>query len=117
MAKSVALRVVSGSLVGSDPASRSSQMSHPKGFDLVVVGQGRGRRRPMITAHAAKVLWAGLMERRCGSREETAVLFGVTFQTACNWWDGMSCPTGDKVMIAVNLWPEEFGLVEKRKAA
>ena len=35
-------------------------------------------------------------------------LFGVTFQTACNWHDGFSTPTGDKVLTAMRLWPEEF---------
>lgn len=89
-------------------------MSHPNGFDHA--GRGRGRdavRRvtvaPVVTRGQATVFWSDLMQRRCDSREACAVLFDVTFQTACNWWDGFSCPTGDKVMMAVRMWPEDFG--------
>ena len=52
--------------------------------------------------------WSRLLARRCGNRERAAVMFGVTFQTACNWWDGFSIPTGDKVMQAMRWWPEDF---------
>lgn len=87
------------------------QMSHTNGFDR---GRGRGAARrvtvaPVVTRHQATVFWAELMRRRCPSREACAVMFDVTFQTACNWWDGFSCPTGDKVMMAVRAWPDEFG--------
>ncbi|WP_054304576.1 hypothetical protein [Gemmobacter sp. LW-1] len=88
-------------------------MSHTKAFDRA--GRGRGAvaaRRisvpPVITRHAATAFWADLVARRCASREECAVMFGVTFQTSCNWHDGFSCPTGDKVMMAMRMWPEEF---------
>lgn len=59
----------------------------------------------------AMAAWADLVARRCGTREECAVIFGVTFQTACNWFDAFSCPTGDKVMQAQAMWPEEFPLL------
>jgi hypothetical protein len=72
---------------------------------------------PVITPHQARGFWAGLVARRCRSREEVAVVFGVTFQTACNWFDGFSTPTGDRVMMAVRLWPEEFGLGDVAEAA
>lgn len=91
-------------------------MSRPNRLDLPPRG-GRGRgvavRRaahvpPIVTRHEATVFWADLMERRCGTREDCAAMFAVTFQTACNWFDGFSCPTGDKVMMAQRAWPEEF---------
>ncbi|MCL4069022.1 hypothetical protein M3484_20910 [Pseudomonas sp. GX19020] len=93
-------------------------MSHTNGFDRRR-GCNRGRslearRRnqvpPVIafTRHDMAVFWAGLMARQCGTRERCAVMFDVTFQTACNWFDGFSCPTGDKVMQAMRWWPEEF---------
>lgn len=90
------------------------QMSHPKSFDRASRGRGRDAARrvtvaPVVTRHEATVFWAALVQRRCGSREACAVMFDVTFQTACNWWDGFSCPTGDKVMMAIRAWPEEFG--------
>jgi hypothetical protein len=90
-------------------------MSHPKVIDLQGRGRSaRARRRvqalPVIhvTRHEAQLFWAGLVARRCGTRERCAVMFDVTFQTACNWFDGFSCPTGDKVMQAQLWWPEDF---------
>jgi hypothetical protein len=72
----------------------------------------RARRRahvsPVITPGQARCFFADLLARRSGSRENTADLFAVTFQTACNWHDGFSTPTGDKVLTAMRLWPEEF---------
>lgn len=91
-------------------APRRGQMSRAKGFDR---GRGAAAARrvtvaPIITRHAATVFWADLVARRCASREECAVVFAVTFQTACNWFDGFSCPTGDKMLMAMRMWPEEF---------
>lgn len=98
------------SLVSDHHAPRRGQMSHTKGFDRrrSASAMRRVSVAPVITKHAAMVFWADLVSRRCASREECAVMFGVTFQTSCNWHDGFSCPTGDKVMIAMRLWPEEF---------
>lgn len=95
-------------------APRRDQMSRPSGFDRIGHGRSVAAARrvsvaPVITRHEATVFWADLVARRCRSREECAVVFAVTFQTACNWFDGFSCPTGDKVMMAMRLWPEEFG--------
>lgn len=99
-----------------DDAAPRGQMSHANRLNLPPLG-GRGRdarsaRRiscpPVITRHEATAFWADLVARRCGTREACAVMFSVTFQTACNWFDGFSCPTGDKVMMAQRAWPEEF---------
>lgn len=32
----------------------------------------------------------------------------VTFQTACNWYDGKVVPTGDKMLWAATEFPREF---------
>ncbi|SIO36852.1 hypothetical protein SAMN05444722_1709 [Rhodovulum sp. ES.010] len=32
--------------------------------------------------------------------EEVAVNFGVRYQTALNWWDGLNRPSGDVVALA-----------------
>jgi hypothetical protein len=89
-------------------------MSHTKGFDRRA-GRGRdlaARRRVsvpvLVSACEARSFLADLLDRRSCSRENTAMLFEVTFQTACNWHDGFTVPTGDKVLTMMRLWPEEF---------
>ncbi|MTH79397.1 hypothetical protein [Paracoccus aestuariivivens] len=49
--------------------------------------------------------WSLLMIGSFSSREECAVHFGVTFQTACNWFDGMCRPYGDIVDHAMATLP------------
>lgn len=43
------------------------------------------------------------------SKTRTAVVreYDVTFQTACNWFNGERVPTGDKVGHAFTLYPSE----------
>jgi hypothetical protein len=105
-------------VVPPDPAA----LRRPESFAnllrrVPVSGRGRSlaaRRRieaaPVIERLAAMDWWADMVLRRCGSAERIAVVFGVTFQTGCNWLNRISCPTGDKVLMAVAMWPEEFGL-------
>ncbi len=108
----------------SHPAPTRGQMSHANGIDRL--GRGRSvqaRRRaqvlPVITVSRRDAIsfWSQLLARRCGSRERAAVMFDVTFQTACNWWDGFSVPTGDKVLQAMRWWPEDFLAEEGRGGA
>ena len=42
-----------------------------------------------------------LMIASFGSREACAVHFARTFQTACNWFDGVATPTGEVVHHAM----------------
>lgn len=97
-------------------AAPRGPMSRQNGFAPM---GGRGRRGadfrrvqalPVIevSRQGAMAFWADLVTRRCGTREACAVMFDVRFQTACNWFEGMVCPTGDKVMQAQLWWPEEF---------
>ncbi|MCV2877590.1 hypothetical protein OE699_01890 [Sedimentimonas flavescens] len=89
-------------------------MSHANPFD----GRGRGRaahRRAhgwAVEPDAYRVAfcgrWQGLMQHLFRTREDVASAFGVTFQTACNWWDGTNRPSGDRVALAAITWPEEF---------
>lgn len=44
-------------------------------------------------------IWARYLRANFGSAERVAVAFGVTFQCACNWLNGTSRPTGDKVAL------------------
>ncbi|MDB6177919.1 hypothetical protein PAF17_10445 [Paracoccus sp. Z330] len=80
------------------------QMSHANLLD----GRGRGHRhirRAHVHAHRpdrAVFLqrWSLLMIASFDSREACAVHFGVTFQTACNWFDGLNAPYGHHVDFA-----------------
>ena len=80
--------------------SACRQMSRATQFD----GRGRGRDAAR-RAHAdhgtdrATFLrrWSLLMIASFASREVCAVHFGVTFQTACNWFDGLNAPYGHHV--------------------
>ena len=107
------------SIVGgvAQSAPRPGQTSTSKIVDLRIVGGARRRRAPLVTRHQAKAFWADLMARRAETREDAARIFSITFQCACNWFDGAVVPSGDKVLIAIKLWPEEFGLVDEERVA
>ena len=49
--------------------------------------------------------WSMLLISNFASRELCAVHFGVTFQTSCNWFDGLCTPTGDVVDLAAQTLP------------
>lgn len=66
----------------------SSQMSLPKVLDP------RGFRARF--AH----YWADFLHANYRNPEAVAHSFGVTFQTACNWWNGANRPSGDVVALA-----------------
>ncbi|MAN99929.1 hypothetical protein [uncultured Roseovarius sp.] len=42
------------------------------------------------------------------SAAEIAVAYGVTERTACNWLEGVTRPTGDKVAVIAVVDPEGF---------
>jgi len=44
--------------------------------------------------------WAGFLRANYRNPEEVAVSFGVRYQTALNWWDGLNRPSGDVVAMA-----------------
>ena len=98
-------------------ASPRPQMSHPNAFD------GRGRSAAAARrAHASFRLdrdqfarrWSLLMIASFGSREECAVHFGVTYQAACNWFDGICRPYGDIVAHAVETLPRYAEIMQAR---
>ena len=51
------------------------------------------------------------MECVFGTRDRCATEMGVTLQTACNWFDGLSRPTGDKVAMLAFMHPDAFGRI------
>lgn len=89
------------------PSGMPAQMSRPNPFD------GRGRSpaaRRRAHAHADREAfmrrWSLLMIASFDSREACAVHFGVTFQTACNWFDALNAPYGHHVDFAQASLPE-----------
>jgi len=53
-------------------------------------------------------IWADYLRKHYGRAETVAYMFGVTFQTACNWLSGVSRPTGDKVMLEFASHPDRL---------
>ncbi len=95
------------------PAARSAKPSWANAFE----GRGRGRAalrraawdRPDLFRGNFAEGWSKLIRTKCRTRNEAALRFDVTLQTACNWWSGTVCkPMGDKVALAALWWPEEF---------
>lgn len=88
---------------------RSGQMSRPRTFAPVRGLQMRPRLvLPALGREAAMRWWSGLMLRRCRSVRDGALRFDCTDQTVRNWMAGTSCPTGNAVLLAQLLWPDEF---------
>lgn len=99
-----------------DPATLSGQ----KYCSNVLEGRGRSRavarrcfHRPDPVAYRSEFVprWSRLVALVFGSRDICATAMGVTLQTACNWFDGISRPTGDKVAMLAFMHPEEFGRI------
>lgn len=113
----------------SDPVRRAGPKSLPKLVDRPRVVDGRGdagrwvgnRRRSLVVAEVTRAdaidVWVALIARNCGTREVCAVMFGVTFQTACNWFDGVTAPSAAAVMQAVVWWPEAFAALGSVRGA
>lgn len=73
---------------------------------------GRARYRPLplapVARDTAREAWARTVAQVFRSREMCAAEMGVTFQTACNWFDAFSTPTGDKVMQFSRDYPDAY---------
>lgn len=92
-------------LVSSQPdlAAPSGQKSRTNHF-VLQAGRGRGRaaaRRAHVQATIADAywlkqnlpsLWGEYVRGRFHTREDCAAHFEVSFQTVCNWWDGLHAP-------------------------
>jgi hypothetical protein len=96
------------------------QMSQANAFD------GRGRqtgavrwRRGRLSANTVTFAtpidrdacmdgWRRFCRAISNSRTDLQRRADVTFQTACNWYDGKVVPTGDKMLWAATEFPREF---------
>lgn len=94
--------------------SRHSALPAPMSCANVLDRDGRGRsasarRRAHVHRHLDRDgfmrRWSLLMIASFGSREVCAVHFRVSFQTACNWFDGLNAPYGHHVDYAVETLP------------
>lgn len=57
-------------------------------------------------------LWSDFIRATCATRHDAVVCYGVTFQTACNWWDGRVCiPMGNHVGLAGRLHPAVYARI------
>jgi hypothetical protein len=94
----------------------STQTGCSKEF-RVIEGGRRHRRRSDAEVMKADmaVLWQRFVQLVFGygpgARSETAVEFGATLQTACNWHDGVVAPMGHAVAHAARAFPEEFDAI------
>lgn len=52
--------------------------------------------------------WGLWVRRHFRRPEDVAVAFGVTFQAARNWFDGLHRPSGETVLMAQLVWGGEF---------
>lgn len=50
--------------------------------------------------------WAEFLHANYRRPEDVSAAYGVTFQTACNWWNGTNRPSGDVVALAGRKFTE-----------
>ena len=53
-------------------------------------------------------MWSRFLRANFRNPEAVMLAFGVTFQTACNWWNAVGRPTGDKVALDEMSNPGRF---------
>lgn len=47
-----------------------------------------------------KQRFAAFLKAHYRNAEEVAVIYGVRYQTALNWWQGVNAPSGDTTTLA-----------------
>lgn len=71
-----------------DNSTKGTQMSLPKVLD------------PRAFRARFAFYWSDFLRANYRNPEAVAHSFGVTFQTALNWWNGANRPSGDVVALA-----------------
>lgn len=98
------------------PSQAPAQTSYSNQLRVVA---SKGRRRVKSEAEIMKaecpILWQRFVQeafgRGPGARSDTAIAFGVTLQTACNWHEGVVGPMGHAVAHATRNFREEYDSV------
>ena len=52
--------------------------------------------------------WSLFLQKNYRNAEEASVAYGVRYQTALNWWQGVNRPSGDVVAMAAMSHPKDF---------
>lgn len=109
-----------------EPLQPSDQTGYANPLRVI---ECRGHRRIGTQADVTKaecpVLWQRFVQyvfgHGPGARDATAVAFGCTFQTACNWHEGFVAPMGHAVLHASQAFPDEYDAIfrpdRQRRAA
>ena len=103
-------------LIHSGAASeKPGQTGCSKAFRVIEGGRRRRRSDAEVMRADFAVLWQRFVQLVFGygpgARSDTAVEFGCTLQTACNWHDGVVGAMGHAVAHAAVAFPDEFDAV------
>lgn len=87
-----------------DPASPSQGKAGRKGTQMSHTKVLEPRSfRMRFAAH-----WSLFLQENYRNPEEVSVAFGVRYQTALNWWQGVNRPSGDVVALAFMQHPKRL---------
>ena len=97
------------------PSQAATQTGCSKEFRVVDGGRRRRRSDAEVMKADLPILWQRFVQNVFGygpgARTETAIEFGVTLQTACNWHEGVVGPMGHAVAHATRNFREEYDAV------
>lgn len=102
---------------GPDVAAARRKKSCGKDFqvpDLRVVARGVPDAVPRIAVDPYRLraefpnFWSAYLRLHYRRAEVVAVAFDVTYQTGCNWLEGVSRPTGDKMLVEFLRHPDRL---------
>lgn len=97
------------------PSQPSAQTGCSKEFRVITGGRRRRRSDAEVMRADLPILWQRFVQDVFGygpgARTDTALEFGCTLQTACNWHDGVVGPMGHAVAHAAKHFPEEFNRI------
>jgi hypothetical protein len=107
------------------PSQPSAQTGCSKEFRVISGGRRRRRSDAEVMRADLPILWQRFVRDVFGdgpgARTDTALAFGCTLQTACNWHDGFVGPMGHAVAHATQAFPEEYDAIfrpdRQRRAA
>ena len=98
-----------------EPCAVSVQTGCSKELRVIEGGRRRRRSNAEVMKVELAVLWQAFVQSVFGygpgARTDTAIAFGCTLQTACNWHDGVVGPMGHAVAHASRAYPEEYDAI------
>ena len=98
-----------------EPATAPDKTGCSKEFRVINGGRRRRRSDSEVMKADLPILWRRFVQNVFGygpgARTDTAIAFGCTLQTACNWHDGVVGPMGHAVAHATRHFREEYDAV------